>query len=159
MIMLGPVLERFHNEALDMAIDRVFNIMFRAKLLPPPPGEIAGKAIKVNYISVMAEAQRAVAASGIERLLALVGNTAALYPPAMDKIDIDQVIDEYGSMMSVSPKLIRSDAVVAEMRAQQAQQKEQDRALAITAEGVNAAKTLSETELGGGKTALQQMMQ
>jgi hypothetical protein len=30
LIQLGPVLERFENEALDPAIERCFNIMLRA---------------------------------------------------------------------------------------------------------------------------------
>ena len=34
MVMLGPVLERFQNEALDKVIDRVFNIMLRAQTVP-----------------------------------------------------------------------------------------------------------------------------
>ena len=115
--------------------------------------------MKINYVSVMADAQRAVSASGIERVLALAGNVAGIYPPAMDKIDIDQTIDEYAKMMSVTPKIIRSDEVVAQMRAKAEQEKKQQEALAITAEGVDAAKTLSETELGGGKSALQMMLQ
>jgi hypothetical protein len=159
MIMLGPVLERFHTEGLDSAIDRTFAIALRANIIPPPPPEIEGRAMKINYVSVMADAQRAVSASGIERVLQITGNMAAIYPPAMDKLDIDQTIDEYAKMMGVTPKIIRSDAVVAQMREAQAKQQQQDKALAISMEGVNAAKTLSETDLGGGKTALQQMIQ
>jgi hypothetical protein len=37
MLMLGPVLERLHDELLDPLVKRVFSIMIRRGLLPPPP--------------------------------------------------------------------------------------------------------------------------
>jgi hypothetical protein len=38
MLMLGPVLERLHDELLHPLVERVFNIMARNDQLPPPPG-------------------------------------------------------------------------------------------------------------------------
>jgi hypothetical protein len=48
LIMLGPVLERSQNEFMDVAIERVFAIMLRAKLFPPPPPNIQGKPSRSN---------------------------------------------------------------------------------------------------------------
>lgn len=158
LIMLGPVLERFENEALDPVIDRVFAIMLRAGLLPPPPEEIQGAPIKVQYVSMLAEAQRAVSTSGIERMLALAGNVGAIDPTVYDKIDLDETIDEYASLLSLAPKLIRSDKAVAQIREARAKAAQMQQGAAVTAEGVNAAKTLSETEVGGGQNALQMMI-
>ena len=37
LLMLGPVLERLHTELLDPLIDRTFNILQQAGVLPVPP--------------------------------------------------------------------------------------------------------------------------
>jgi hypothetical protein len=158
LIMLGPVLERFQNEALDKFIDRLFNIMSRGGLLPPPPSIVRGQPIKVEYVSMLAEAQRSVMTSGIERLAQFVGNLAGAVPDALDTIDWDEMIDEYSSMLGVSPKLIKPYAEVLKIRAQKAQQQAQQQqgqnAMAIA----QGAQTMSQTDVGGGHNALQMMM-
>jgi len=68
LVMLGPVLERTHNEVLAPTIDRVWGLMLRAGIFPPPPPEIAGKSIDIEYVSMLATAQNATQASSIERV-------------------------------------------------------------------------------------------
>jgi hypothetical protein len=158
LIMLGPVLERFQGEALDPAIDRVWNVMQRAGLFPPPPREVQGMPIQVNYISMLANAQQAANTLGIERVLQLAGGLVSVAPDAMDKIDIDQSIDEYSSFMNVPPKIIRSDDAVAEIRQTREKEKQQIQQLQMTDAAAKGAKTLSETDIGGGQNALQAMI-
>ena len=59
LVLLGPVLERLHTEALSVAIDRTMSIADRFNLLPEPPLEIQGQPLKVEYISLLAQAQKA----------------------------------------------------------------------------------------------------
>lgn len=158
LVMLGPVLERLENEALDPIIDRVFGIMMRGGLLPEPPPEIAGMDIQVQYVSMLAEAQRATATAGIERLLSLAGNMAAVAPGVLDKIDFDQSIDQYNEYLRNSPRIVRSDEQVAEIRKNRETQQAQAQQAQQTMEGVKAAETLSKTEVGGGNNALQQIL-
>jgi hypothetical protein len=54
LLMLGPVLERLNDEALNPLIDRVFSIMARKNMLPPPPDVMQGMPLRIEYISVMA---------------------------------------------------------------------------------------------------------
>src|ERR1700736_2264074 len=72
MLMLGPVLERLHDELLQPLVARVFNIMVRGGLIPPPPASPARgldrNGLQVEFISILAQAQKAVATAGIERL-------------------------------------------------------------------------------------------
>jgi Bacteriophage head to tail connecting protein len=158
LIQLGPVLERFMNEALDPAIDRTFNIMFRAGLLPPPPRELRGQHIKTEYISMLAQAQRAAMTAGIERLSAFVGNLVAANPEAIDNLDTDEMIDEYADLLGVPAKVVRPMAQVVKMRAQRAQQAQQQQALQQTMAGVQGAKVLSDVNVGGGRNAIQAML-
>lgn len=154
LVMLGPVLERFENEALDPAIDRTFNIMRRARLLLPPPAEIQGAPVQIQYISMLAEAQRAVGAAGIERTFAMAGNMAAVDPTIMDNLDLDEGIREYATMMALSPKLMRDLDAVTARREQRQKQEQAIQQMQMTDAAVNAGKTLSETDVGGGQNAL-----
>lgn len=157
IVMLGPVLDRIHNEGLSIIIDRVFPMMVRAGILPPPPPEIAGKSMNIEYVSMLATAQNAAGASGIERTLGLAGNLAGVDPAVMDNIDIDFALDKYSSLLNNDPRMIRSPDALAQIRqnrqAQQAQQQRVEMAEKLAA----GAKTLSETDTGAGQNALQAM--
>ncbi len=159
LVMLGPVLERFENEGLDPAIDRIFNIMVRSNLLPPPPPEIQKAPIQVVYVSMLAEAQRAVATAGIERTFAFAGNLAAVAPDIMDNLDADEAIKIYGDQMQIDPRILRNEERIAQIRQQRLQQQQQIQQMEVTSAAVQGAKTLSDTEVGGGRNALEAMLQ
>lgn len=160
LIMLGPVIERFENEVLDPTIDRTFDIMMRRGLFPPAPPEIQGMAINVQYISMLAEAQRAAATTAIERLLAFIGSLgAAIGPEAYDTVNIDKTIDEYAELLAVPPQLLRSANEILALRQQREQAQQAMQAAQLAQMGADGAKTLSETDVGAGQNALQMMMQ
>jgi hypothetical protein len=71
LLMLGPVLERLNDEALNPLIDRVFSIMARKNMLPPPPDVMQGMPLRIEYISVMAQAQKSIGSPACRRPLAL----------------------------------------------------------------------------------------
>jgi len=158
LIQLGPVLERFENEALDPAINCTFDIMLRNGLLPPVPQELSGQKIKVEYISMLAEAQKAASTAGIERLAGFVGNMAAAKPEVLDNIDFDEAIEEYADMLGVSPKIIVSLVKVRQIRAARNQQMQQQQTLQNSVAAAQGAQTLSQTDVGGGVNALQKMI-
>ena len=149
MIMIGPVLERIDNEGLKPLVDRVFEMMSRANILPPPPAEIAGRPINIEFVSMLAKAQSAASAGGIERVLGLVGQLAGVEPGAMDKIDVDYAIDKYSSLINDDPKIVRSPDATAMIR-QQRQQQQQAMAQAEIAEKLSkGAETLSKADIAG----------
>ncbi|AIY40172.1 putative tail protein [Collimonas arenae] len=158
LIQLGPVLERFENEALDPAINCAFNIMLRTGQLPPIPQELSGIHIKIEYISMLAEAQRAASTAGIERLAGFVGNIAAVKPEVLDNLDFDEIIDTYADMLGVTPKAIVPIVKVMQIRAARSQQMQQQQALQNSTAAAQGAQTLSQTDTGGGISALQKML-
>lgn len=147
LLMLGPVLERLHNELLSPLIDMTFDRIAEAGLLQgrlAPPREVQGKEIQIEFVSTLAQAQRAVAAGGTDRLLGTVGSLATLWPEVRHKINAMQVIDDYANLFGVNPKLVVPDdaaneRVAAEQQAAQAAQQG-----AATAQAVESAKTASE---------------
>jgi hypothetical protein len=64
MLMLGPVLERLHDELLQPLVARVFRIMARNGLIPPPPPSLAksldGNGLRVEFISILTQARKSV---------------------------------------------------------------------------------------------------
>ena len=58
LVMLGPVLERLHDDLLEPLIGRVFQIMARAGEIPPPPSPaLDGLRLRPEYVSPMAALQ------------------------------------------------------------------------------------------------------
>jgi hypothetical protein len=158
LIQLGPVIERFENEVLDPIINRTFAIMQRRGLIPPPPPEIKGLGINVQYVSMLAEQQRASSTTAIERLVAFIGNVMAAIPDAGDNLDYDETIDEYADLLDTPAKLLRDPKAVAAIRAQRAQQQQAAATAQASMAAAQGAQTLSKTEVGGGKNALESML-
>lgn len=156
LLMLGPVLERLHNELLAPLIDIAFERCVEADILPPPPPELQGMDIKVEFISVLAQAQRAVATSGMDRLLGAIGQLASLSPAVVDKVDFDQVVDDYAEAYGVNPKIVVPDADVAAIRAQRAAAQQAQAAAAVAPQAVESAKTASEIDVRGLQDVLNQ---
>ena len=158
LIVLGPVIERNENEGLDPDLDRVFAIMNRRGMIPPAPSAIHGFPLQVQYVSMLAQAQRAASTGAMEQLVAFVGRLLAADPSAIDNIDIDEAIDEYADMMGVSSKVIRSTMAVAQIRQARQQAQSQQQAMQQTMAGVQGAQTLSQTPVGQGGTALDAVL-
>lgn len=158
---LGPVVDRVNVEKLEVAIDRAFNILQSLNQMPPAPKELQGKALTVDFVSMLAQAQKAAQNTAIERAARFVGFVAGLFPDAGIKFDAEQAIDEFASGTGTPPKIIRSDEVVAQMKEQmqQQQQMQQMAAMAQPAQqGAQAAELLSRTNVGGDTSMLEQMM-
>lgn len=157
LLQLGTVIEALNDELLDPIIDRFFNILQRAGQIPEPPEELQGVELKIEYISIMAQAQKLLSTTGLERLAAFVGNLSQLSPAALDKLDLDQLVDEYADSLGVPPATVRPDEEVAAMRADRAQQQQQQAQLEQAMAGADVAKKLSDTSLESGN-ALDEML-
>lgn len=147
LLMLGPVLERLHTELLDPLIDRTFSILQKNGVLPPPPAELQNRELNVEYVSVLAQAQRLVATGAVDRLLGFAGQLSPIWSEARHKVNATRAIDEYAESLGTDPSLIRSEDEVAALMAAEAQQMQQAQAMAMAEQGAKVAKTASETNL------------
>lgn len=154
LVMLGPVLERLHNELLSPMIDMTFDYCLEAGILPPIPDELRDHDINVEFTSTLAQAQRIVAAGGVDRLLGAIGSLSALKPDIVDKVDLDQVVDDFGTMFGVNPEIIVPDEQVAQMRAERAKAEQAAQQGAAMAQAAESAKTIGETNTDGVKDAI-----
>lgn len=140
LIMLGPVVTRMRSELLDPLIDRTYEIMHRMGILPPPPPELAGMNLNVEYVSPLAQAQKMVGAYGLEETVAFAGNLAAMDPNVLDVIDFEKALRFAADIKGVDPTIIRSPEEVAKRAQAKAQQQQQAMALAAAEQGAAAAK-------------------
>ena len=125
LLALGPVLENIYGGQLGPVIDRTFNILDRRDELPPPPPELEGQELQVEYISILAQAQKAVATGAIERGVTFIGQLSAVKPEVLDKLDADEAVDTYCDYLGVPPAMIVNDDKVKEIRAARAQKQQQ----------------------------------
>lgn len=163
MLMLGPALERIHDEGLDKALQRVFKILMRKRLLPEPPRELlemlanSGSDLGIEYISILAQAQKSVGLTAIERVLGLAGNLAAVKPTVMDKVDDEVSLERYADLLGAPVDMLLSDEEMEKVRAARQQQAQQKQAMEAAPLAVDAAKVLASTETGAGQNALARM--
>jgi hypothetical protein len=158
LIRLGAVLQRFENEALDPAVKRVFNIMKRRELLPPPPPGFEDQPIEVQYVSVLQDAQRAVGTASTERFLQVIGSLAAAAPEVLQIPDFPELLRDYAERLNVPAVGVKSRERVAEEQAAQADQLAAQQSALVGGELASAAKNLSAADVGGGQNALQALM-
>ena len=124
LLMLGPVLVRIHDELLSPLIERTFGIMLRGGLFPPIPDELKGMELKIEFVSLLAQAQKSLGVQAIDEMAGFVANISALDPNARHKLDINEVIDARAEALGVPPNILRTNAEVeaivqAESQAQQ----------------------------------------
>lgn len=159
LLMLGPVTERQHNELLSPKIDITFDYIVEAGLLrgrlAPPPELREGAELNIEFVSMLAQAQRAVGLASVDRFLGTViavGQTQALagqIPTVGDKVNGDQIIDKVADMLGVDPDFVVADDKVAIVRKQNQQAQAAQQAAAMVPEAARAAKDASQANTEG----------
>jgi hypothetical protein len=141
LLMLGPVLDRLRSELFQPLIERVYGIMDRAGLIAFPPEEIAEQEIKVEFISILAQAQKQAGIAALTQTVGFVAQLMQMNPDAGDRLNIDEAVDQWADMQGVPPSLIRGMDEVQELRAQRKQQQAIAMAMAQAQQGADIAKT------------------
>lgn len=141
LLVLGPVLERLNEELLDPIISRTYGILERQSrgfwrgmiegepVLPPPPPDIEGEEIQVEYTSILAQAAKATHTRGLEAFGMFIGSVAQARLAAQqagvdEKVDWDQLLDEYADAQGIPARVMNDDDTVASLRGQKAQQEQ-----------------------------------
>lgn len=158
MLMLGPVLEGLHDELLNPLIQWTFTMMEQHRLFKEPPEELHGYPLEVELISVLAQAQKAADLGAIERVAGFVGSLASTNPEILDKFDGDQAVDLYNEGLGGPTSIVVADDVVQKKRVARQQAQAQQTALASAGALAQGAKTMSETQTGAGRNALESVL-
>ena len=148
LLMLGPTVERLHNEELDPLIETTFAAMLRAGMLPPPPEELHNIDLNVVFVSMLAQAQRAVGTNSVDRFVGNLGQLSSFKPDVLDKLDADVWADEYSDMLGVSPTMIVANDKVALIRKARADMQQANAAAAQANVAADTAQKLGAAPTG-----------
>jgi hypothetical protein len=149
--MLGPVLDRVFNELLEPMTERTLKIFERQGFfdedgpLPMPP-ELDGELLEIEFISILAQAQKAVGLNNIDRFLERMSVLAQLDPSALDGIDVDAIRSQYGQ--NVPAVILRDLEEVIEIREQRQLQQEAAAQMAAMESAAETTKNMSQAHLG-----------
>ena len=154
--LLGPVLTQM-DEFLTAVIDGVFTILLEDGVIGEAPAALQqGSAdVSIEYTSTIhAEMKATLKMRAINVLVEMTSMLAQAKPEALDKVDVDKIVDEVCKVYPGAAAFILSDKAVASIR--EARTREQQEAIAnqqyaemMKNAGANA-KALSETRVGNG---------
>ena len=148
LLQLGPVLERMHGDFLGKTIERTFNQADRRGMIPPPPPELEeGSDLKVEYISSLAQAQRAVDTRGIERLSEYTAGLVGAGLSDGKKFNADKAVTEYASLIGTPPELIAPDDEIAQAREEEKQVAQRAQQMEMLEQGARAAAAAGQVDL------------
>jgi hypothetical protein len=140
LLMLGPVLERLHNEMLTPLIEATFERIVETGVVPSPPQEVQGQQLQIEFVSILAQAQRAIGVNAVDRYVANLGSIAAIKPNILDRFDEDAWVDYYSDTLGIDPSLIVPGEKAAFIRQQRAEQQQQAERLAAAQSAASTAK-------------------
>lgn len=165
MNVLGPVIEGLLSESLQPKLARIFGVLKRNGLIPPVPDSLKNIPLDIQFVSLLALAQKAASTGGIEAIVKMAGELAAIKPEVLDNINADDILAEYNELLGNKQKILVGPETRDAIRAQRAKQQQAQAQTAAMAHGAavastaaSAAQTLSQTEVGSGQTALNAML-
>lgn len=150
MMMMGPALHRLDNEMLTVSLEIVFHDMVERGMFPEPPQEIEeGDDLKIEFTSILAQAQKA---SGITRVERVIDMAARTYEAASiaDIIDADATIREVSEMEGAPAKILFDSAVLMKNREAAAQRQQRQMQAEAMPGMAKAAKDASQAQMGNG---------
>lgn len=148
--LLGPTFGRLKTDLLDPLIKRAFNIMYRENLLPELPEQLSGAMLDIEYSGPLPRSQRFDTAMAIQEFLMSVGQTAQLFPEALDIVDIDGAMRALALMRGVPARALRDQRQIEEMRMEREQQQQ---AMMAAQQGMAAGEAMQ--AVGEGAQAMQ----
>lgn len=149
LILVGPVLERLHDELFIPLMDRTFECMRDLDMLPPCPPELAGRRLRVEFVSLLAQAQKLVGISAADQYLALTLRASAAWPEALDTLNVDHLLDNYAESLGLPVSLSRSAEERAQLRNARAEAAQAQAVTQAVEKGVGMVRELSQSTLTG----------
>lgn len=150
LVLLGPTVERQTFELLQPINSRTFNICLRLNMFPPPPPELQGQALNIEYLGVLAQAQKLVKAQSMEAYLGEAERVLQLDPMTSVKTDWAAFLEQYADILGVPSGIVRTEDQASILK-QQIIQKQQEAEKAQQMQmAVAAMKDLGRADTTGG---------
>jgi hypothetical protein len=147
--VLGPVAGRIKADGLDPLIKRGFFTLSREGRLPEMPAIIAENfgEMDIEYMGPLARVQKMNDVQSTERLLANIGQIAAVAPEVIDTVDWDKLIRMYSERIGVPFEILKTEVEVQQIREARAEQQQQQAQMEQAAQLAGAMKDGSQADL------------
>lgn len=150
LLQLGPFIERQEDEVLDPIIESVVRYVLENPEkhgLSPPPPEVAGQDYRIEYVSLLAMAQKQTAVKFIDDAVIWASQVAQVFPEVLDNIDIDGAYRERCELMGTPASVNADPKVVMAKRDQRQQMLQQQQAMQAAMSGTQAIKDLGSAKM------------
>lgn len=130
MRLLSPMLARLQAEFLGPLIDRVFAMMWRQSVarrfgpgspFPPPPPELSGQKLRIEYVSPLSVAQKSASMDAVTKLLQQQLMLRQIDPQSQIQIDVEGIMRLSARDWNAPPGVLRAPEVLAQERQQKAE--------------------------------------
>ena len=145
MLMLGPALERLHADLLSPIIERTYRVMLRMGKLPEAPPELEGEELKIEYVSILAQAQKMAGMTSIDGFIGFMGVLAKMNPEVVKRIDYGELVDRAAEAMGVPTGITFGADEYEEMERREAEARQQAQQAADMNQGIDMAGKLAGT--------------
>jgi len=135
LTLLGPALSRLQTELFDPMLGRCFNILLKRGEFLPPPEELSGQTLEIEYIGRLALAMKETETRAALSTMQIVGSMANFAPDVVDNFDTDEIAVGTAQRKGMPVKYIRPPQVRDQIRQQRAErmaQQAEDAALLET---------------------------
>lgn len=150
MVLLSPLLQQIHS-GLNVIIDWVFQECINLNILPEPPVEIMGVNMDIEFVSTLAQAQKATKISAMERFTTFTVNLANSLDPALTKkINANKMVDDYADYANISPEQIVPTRDVEKQKQKDEESKKQQQAMEQIKQGSEIIQNIAGTDSYGG---------
>lgn len=141
MTILAPAVGRYLDEVISPIVQRTIGILSRRGRLPEAPQELLmSPGYEIDFIGVLAQAQRRAELNTLVTGLTMVGNLAQFSPEVLDNIDPDKITHEVWAITGAPVKVLRDDDEVQQIREGRAQAAVEQQQMAQVAAGAQIAK-------------------
>ena len=151
MTLLSPILEQIHS-GLKTVMEWIFTECMSRRVIPAPPAQIHGGELEIEFVSMLAQAQKAQKISAMERFSTFTINLAqAIDPMLVKKLNGAKIIDDYADYVNINPEQVIPTEDVDKMREAQAQKQEQAEQMAALQQGSEIVKNVGGADAFGGE--------
>jgi hypothetical protein len=134
---------------LSPLIARRWRMLERAGQIEPPPQELAGHALTVEYESPLAKLMKVAEAQGVAQWINAIAPVIAAKPEAADVVDADRVITILREGFVTDPSVISDPDTVAKLRQSRAEQQQQALQLQGAEQAANIGATVAHAQQAG----------
>ncbi|WP_300718201.1 portal protein [uncultured Desulfovibrio sp.] len=114
----------------------------------------------MEFVSLLAQAQKLVGISATDQYLALTLKAASAWPEALDSVDVDNLLDNYADSLGLPVSLTRPREERARLRAGRNEARQTEQQLELLQKAADLGRTLADSSLTveGEKSSVLQVL-